>query len=1013
MLRTKTGLVVFLLIFLFLDLSAQYFGRNKARYRKFDYDVVNTSNFEIYHYFQNDSLLRALGRMSEEWYNIHSLLLDNHIEYRNPIIFYEDHPDFQQTTAISSVIGIGTGGVTEGLKNRVVMPVMESNAQTDHVLGHELVHAFQYDLIKSGDSTNLNNIRNIPLWMVEGMAEYLSIGRYDANTAMWMRDAVINDDIPTLRDLSVSRKYFPYRYGQAFWAFVGGYWGDEVIGDLFRATAIAGLGIAADTVLGFNTETLSGMWAEAMKTHYNQFKKDSVERPIGEKILHPGNSGKINLAPTISPDGNYVIFLSEKNLFTIDLFVADIKSGSMKKVASTAKYSHIDAFSYVESGGSWSPLGDKFAFPVFTKGMNRLIIVDVFKGKILDEIEVEGVKSFKNPTWSPDGNRIVISGLVDGHSDLFLVDIRSGQVDQLTTDHYSDLQPNWSPDGTKIVFASDRLSFAKGKTFGKYTFNISELDLGSGRIRSYDFFFGANNLNPVYKGSGDEILFLSNRDGFRNIYRYNLISGNIVQMTDFFTGVSGITEYSPAISISSETDEVVYSHYYKAQYIVYKAPIEDLLKIEVQPDDVDFTAALLPPLIEGKKLLVDDYLVKKEEMLELKSDSLESVEYKAKFKLDYIGNTSVGVGASSTFGTYLVGGVNMLFSDIVGNNQIFAGIAVNGEIYDIGGIVSFLNQKNRVNWGGSIGHLPYLQRAIGFRQDTISINGNPTLVDNIFLENFRIFQDQVGLFSYFPMSSTRRIEVGTSFSRYSFRIDRINQYYDPGTPFFIGEEREKLDAPPGFNIWSGNIAYVGDNSYFGTVSPLKGHRFRVELSSSAGELNYNTFLADYRKYIYRKPISLAFRFTHLSRHGTDSDNGFLFPLFIGYPTNVRGYWFTPATQQDQDLFDNLLGSRMTISGVELRLPFTGPQQLSVIKSKMLWTELSLFFDAGVSWDKTTNGYLLETIPDLSEATPIYSTGVSLRVNLFGQLVIEPYYALPFQRKDITGGVIGVNFAPGW
>jgi hypothetical protein len=40
-------------------------------------------------------------------------------------------------------------------------------------------------------------------------------------------------------------------------------------------------------------------------------------------------------------------------------------------------------------------------------------------------------------------------------------------------------------------------------------------------------------------------------------------------------------------------------------------------------------------------------------------------------------------------------------------------------------------------------------------------------------------------------------------------------------------------------------------------------------------------------------------------------------------------------------------------------------------------------------------------------------GISLRVNVFGYFVLEPYYAIPFQRKDVKGGVFGLTFAPGW
>ena len=171
--------------------NAQYFGRNRPIYKRFDYKVYKTPNFEIYHYFENDSIVEQLAQATEQWYHMHQQVFRDTIKDRNPMIFYANHADFQQTTAIFGSVGVGTGGVTEALKNRVVMPVTETWAQTDHVLGHELVHAFQFNAILNRDSTNLNSLRNLPLWMIEGMAEYLSIGSVDPHTAMWMRDAVL------------------------------------------------------------------------------------------------------------------------------------------------------------------------------------------------------------------------------------------------------------------------------------------------------------------------------------------------------------------------------------------------------------------------------------------------------------------------------------------------------------------------------------------------------------------------------------------------------------------------------------------------------------------------------------------------------------------------------------------------------------------------------------------------------------------------------------------------------
>jgi hypothetical protein len=100
-------------------------------------------------------------------------------------VLYASHPDFEQTNVIQGELGEGTGGVTEPLKRRIVLPLAGPLADTDHVIGHELVHAFQFDITsRAGSSAGQNGAQRLPLWFIEGMAEYLSLGPTDPNTAM-------------------------------------------------------------------------------------------------------------------------------------------------------------------------------------------------------------------------------------------------------------------------------------------------------------------------------------------------------------------------------------------------------------------------------------------------------------------------------------------------------------------------------------------------------------------------------------------------------------------------------------------------------------------------------------------------------------------------------------------------------------------------------------------------------------------------------------------------------------
>src|SRR6187549_1434667 len=237
-----------------------YFGQNKVQYHAFKFKVLKTDHFDIYYYEEEAQAARIAARMSERWYARLSAILSHELSGRQPLVLYAAGSQFRETNVIEGELGEGTGGVTEAYKRRIVLPFAGPLEATDHVLGHELVHAFQYDITNtSASSAAAGNAGalNLPLWFIEGMAEYLSIGPDDPLTAMWMRDAMRREKFPEVDDLDNPR-YFPYRYGQALWAFIGGKYGDRVVGNLLRAgTGRDGYKGAFERVLGVSSKELS------------------------------------------------------------------------------------------------------------------------------------------------------------------------------------------------------------------------------------------------------------------------------------------------------------------------------------------------------------------------------------------------------------------------------------------------------------------------------------------------------------------------------------------------------------------------------------------------------------------------------------------------------------------------------------------------------------------------------------------------------------------------------------
>jgi hypothetical protein len=1017
MIRYIPLFIIVLLSFSSTVVDAQYFGTNKAVYETFDFDVTRSDHFEVYTYTKNDQVKDDLIKYSEIWYALHQLVMKDTLIPQNPLIFYNDHADFQQTNAISGQIGVGTGGVTEAFKNRVVMPVALSNQATVQVLGHELVHAYQFNTILNGDSTNIQNLGNLPLWIVEGMAEYMSIGSVSAHTGMWMRDAVLNDDIPSLKQME-NPKYFPYRYGHAFWVFLTGLVGDDKIAPFFKNVAMYGVEQACVTTFGISREDLSKLWQESLKKQFQPFVEGKEEGIVGRPILDEKDGGRMNISPAISPDGRYVIFISEKNLFSTDVFLASVSTGKIiKTLASASRTGNVDDFSFVESAGTWSPDSKEVAFVGFSKGENVLVIKDVESGKTIQNKGIKGLPSFSNPAWSPDGRYMLLTGKKEGQTDLFLLNLRTNRVEQLTNTIYSELHPSWNADGTRIVFSTDELSWNEGRTYGKLTFNLATMDMATKYVEHIRVFPGADNMNPQIDADGD-IVFLSNRDGFRNMYRYGVADANVTQLTDVPTGISGISQYSPAISIERKQERILYTLYNKRGYSIYRARNRDLLNKPVDPNEVTYEAAQLPRVNPQVKSGVDARLRNLGTYYQEGRVVMEDVPYKAKFKLDYIGGgAGVGVGSSNTFGTTtgLAGAIDLLFSDILGNNQIFASVAMNGEIQDFGGQVAYLNRKQRLNWGASLSHIPFRANRGGFSGfDPLPCeNCGDFEYEHWVFEVTRFFEDKVGVFTQLPFSRNFRLEADADFSIYSQSIVRFDNFYD-AFGRIVFQDRNRLDAPEGFYLFSTGAAAVGDNSSFGLTAPLDGQRFRFGGRQYFGDYSFFSATADYRIYKYMKPVSLAFRAMHLGRYGDAVNTGFLSPFYLGFPWFVRGY-----NGNDLESLivgggieeDNLFGSKLLVSNFEVRVPFTGPEQLALIKSGLLLTDLNFFVDGGLAWFDSQQFDVDNNLSGYSDAKPVFSMGVSLRANLFGALIVEPYYAKPLIKGARAG--FGLNIIPGW
>ncbi len=1006
--------VLMVLILVPIDSYGQYFGRNKVNYESFDFSTMNSEHFKVYFYEAERQAAADAIRMLEQWHHGMRAVFEESLGPDQPIILYANHADFQQTNVTGGIIPQGTGGFTEGLKNRIVLPFTGVNQNDKHVLGHELVHAFQYDYMKKQQRMRSRSGR-VPLWLIEGMAEYLSVGRKDPLTAMWMRDAVMNDNLPTISDMSRSAEYFPYRWGHALWVYITSQWTDKIILPLFASAVKDGWKRGSEKVLGISSDSLSALWKRSLKSKYKDRVTNNKDHKAKLKAIIKGQGG-MNMAPVLSPDGNYLAFLSRRELFTIDLYMANAKTGEViKKLVSSNTDQHFDALRFMNSAGAWSPTADKFAFVVFKNGDNSIAILDVKRLEIEKTIPFDKADQITDLAWSPDGSRILFAGSFGGKSDLYIYHINEDKTENITEDGYSEIQPAWSPDGKRIAFATDR---GPRTDLDRYVFGrmkIAVMGLETGEMELYYISENAKHINPHFSADGKSLYMVADPDGISNVYRYEFDSGNLYRLTNLVTGVSGLTGLSPAMSVAGEKNKIAVTVYEKGKYNIYGLDTKDTERQLITNGYSYDDAVSLPLADRADEGIVQNYLTSDIDILPL-DENPDINDYNASLKLIHIGQTGIGVVADR-YGASIGGGISMFYSDMLGNHLLGIGLQSNGGIKDLGGQVMYQNRKNRHNRGGMVAHIPYRTVRSAVRADTVSINGEPRMARRFELILQRIFIDRIMLQAEYPLSQNRRFEFGTGYTRYSF--DYELEYYTTYAGYPVDQGEEDLDNPDGLNLFQSSLAYVGDYSFYGFTSAVNGQRYRFEAEPTFGSLRYVTLLADYRHYFFFNPLTIAFRAMHLGRYWTDADNQRLSPLYIGYHTYVRGYSINSLkvsdclqTETSQCLiYDQLVGSRIAVFNAELRLPFFGTEQFGLINFPYLPTQLSAFFDAGMAWSQN-GGVALKFDTDPTERVPVFSAGLAARVNILGYIVVQFYYAHAFQRPGDKYQV-GFVIAPGW
>ncbi len=582
-------------IFLLVILASHTFpfGKNRINLEPARWKTLRTLHFTVYYPAGFEELAANAAGIIESGYLRVAEYLGHELTRTVPVIIYASRSDFQNNNILPGLTGENIGGFTEPVGNRIAVPYTGSFREFRHVLVHELVHAFQFNMLY-WDDTGRRRLcvlpPRIPLWFTEGMAEYLSLG-YDEGTDSFMRDAVLNDRFAGLADLgarSVRSSYVLYKEGQAFFLFFENNYGRRAIGEVFRD--LRDIGGFEDVMKVHTGKTLSGLddqWKMYLKRRYYPLvtlaKSDSED---GERLTdHEQTGASFNLYPAVSPDGARIAYLTNRDVY-VTLVIADI--GKEKRIERTVLKGNSSAgfedMLVRINSLSWSADGTRIALIAQRNGRDTIYLVNPVNGDILQRV-TPNLREIMDPSLSPDGKSVVFSGVDRFHSDIYIHTFQKMKTMRVTADDKTDRFPRFSPDGKSIVYCARD----EGPESGRDDYDIvrHNLDTGESRILAGT---PENEVHPDLSPDGEHLLFASNRSGIYNIFSLRLEDGTRERLTDTFTGV-----YNPRWVPGSE--KIVYVAYQRLGYDVY---IKDLAVSEPYPPDrepgISYFPALFPPV---------------------------------------------------------------------------------------------------------------------------------------------------------------------------------------------------------------------------------------------------------------------------------------------------------------------------------------------------------------------------------------------------------------------------------
>ncbi|MDZ7757926.1 hypothetical protein [Rhodohalobacter sp.] len=395
---------------------------------------------------------------------------------------------------------------------------------------------------------------NIPAWFAEGTAQFQRTGLvndyWDSHRDMLLRTSVLSDSYLSFPEMghfssknSLEREMV-YNQGFGFTIYLADRFGEDVLAEITSASADGKHGNFSKTmesVTGISGEQLFQEWIGVKQNEYEQIIT-SVNPNASTEIE---SEGFFNFHPQFSPAGEKFAYLSNRgrdyarNTLVLvqngkHIEVDDLSTNQTLSDGQNYQLSHgftsNTGLDFISSRFSFSPDGSKIIYSRAEKNRLGETYNDLYIYDIDEEFsrQITSSDRLQDPAWHPSSKQITAVQFSQGTQNIVLVDPDSGDITALTDFQNGETihSPVWNSDGSKIYFAA-----ASQSNRNIYFYSLSDEEIVPVFESKYVDF-----RDPWIDSDGEYLYFSSDVTGIFNIYRINLNSNQIEQMTNVLGG---------------------------------------------------------------------------------------------------------------------------------------------------------------------------------------------------------------------------------------------------------------------------------------------------------------------------------------------------------------------------------------------------------------------------------------------------------------------------------------------